>query len=64
MRSEFPTKYRKAGDLIRIAVALWSRKYSRDEVYARIRSIISDQLGIKEQDIHPNSHFVKDLRVS
>lgn len=58
---EFPRDYRRVRDLVRIVGTLDASVWNREDVYFRVRKLVSEQLGVKECDIHPNSHFVKDL---
>ncbi|MDB5172776.1 MAG: phosphopantetheine-binding protein [Phycisphaerales bacterium] len=30
-------------------------------VFAKVRTIVSEQLGVPEEDIHPHSHYIYDL---
>lgn len=61
MRNEFPPNFQKVKDLIRIVGSLESRVWSRPDVYDRVKAIIVKRLGVKEEEVFPNSHFVNDL---
>ena len=61
MKYEFPDNFYSVKDLIRIIGTLQTKTWDKDELYKKIRKIIAQQLNIKEEDIHPDSHFIKDL---
>lgn len=61
--TEFPNKFLLVKDLTRIISTLETKVLSRDEVYDLVKDIIIDQLGIKEDKIQPDSHFIKDLGI-
>ncbi|HAW52260.1 MAG TPA: hypothetical protein DCX54_08035 [Flavobacteriales bacterium] len=61
MRNEFPPNFQKVKDLIRIAGSLESKTWTRAEVYNRVKAMIIEQLGVKEEDVSPDSHFINDL---
>lgn len=63
MKYEFPANFRSVKDLVKIIGTLQTKAWDKDEVYNKIKKIISKQLGIKEEDIKPDSRFVKDLGV-
>jgi len=35
--------------------------WGKDEVYERVKQLVVEQLGVKESEVHPDSHFVDDL---
>lgn len=61
LKVEFPSDFNKVKDLIRIVSALDATIWNRDAVYDRVKKLVVEQLGVKESDVHPNSHFVDDL---
>lgn len=64
MKYEFPSNFMYVKDLIKIVGTLQTKVWGKDEVYKKVRKIVAAQLNIKENDILPDSHFVKDLGVS
>lgn len=64
MRSEFPRQFSTVGDLVKITKTLQPQKWKdKNEVYLRIRKLTAEQLGLNEEEIFPDSHFVKDLGI-
>lgn len=61
MKYNFSDNYKYVKDLIKITGTLQARAWNRDEVYNKIKKMISEQLRIDEEKITPNSHFIKDL---
>jgi acyl carrier protein len=60
-QSKFPRNYQTIKDLIRVVSTLDTKIWSRDEVYHRVKKVVTEQLDVKEEDVQPNSHFVNDL---
>ncbi len=60
-KTEFPKNFLTVKDLIRIVSTLETTIWTRDQVYNRIKMLVAEQLGVKAEDILPNSHFIKDL---
>jgi hypothetical protein len=60
-QSKFPKNYRTIKDLTRIVGTLDTKIWSRDEVYYQVKKVVVEVLGVKEEDVQPNSHFVDDL---
>lgn len=63
LRVAFPRNFSLVKDLIRIVNTLDTAVWDRDKVYNRVKQIVVAQLGVKESDVHPDSHFVDDLGV-
>lgn len=61
LKNEFPKNYRTVKGLIRITGSLNNETWSRDSVYSRIRMLVAAQLGIDEDAILPDLHFINDL---
>ena len=60
-RTEFPKKFTTVGDLAKIVCSLDNKVWTEEETYQKLKRIISEQLGVSIEDIHPDSHFVNDL---
>ena len=60
-RIEFPRKFYFVKDLVRIVSTLDEAVWNKNEVYSRVKKLVVDQLGVKENNVHPNSHFIDDL---
>ena len=58
---EFPKDFNSVKDLTRIVATLDAAVWGRDDVYRRVKVLVAEQLGVREGDIKPNSHFVNDL---
>lgn len=58
---EFPDKFKTVKDLIRIVGSLDTGVWKREDVYTKIKELVVEQLSVKEEDVHPDSHFVNDL---
>jgi len=58
---EFPKNFQTVGHLAKAAGSLNSKIWERDEVYNKLKTIISVQLSIPEEIIYPNSHFIDEL---
>ena len=65
----FPAVYTRLGDLAR-RMSL-PRPYDLPDtddpfeyrVWLRVRQIVSEQIGVSADEIHPHSHFIKDLNM-
>lgn len=60
---EFPEGMCQVKDLAKLATSLDSRTWSKDEVYAKIRTITAEQLGIDESVVTPDARFIDDLGI-
>jgi acyl carrier protein len=60
-QSEFPKNFQTVKDLIRIVTTLETKVWKREQVYNRVKMLVAEQLGLKDEDISPDSHFIKDL---
>ena len=60
---EFPDGMSKVKDLIKLVKSLDSKTWTEEEVYAKIRTITAEQLGIDESVITLDAKFVDDLGV-
>lgn len=60
-RVEFPTKLSTVGDSVRLVTTLDSGIWTKEQVLGKIQVIAADNLGLKPEQITPNSHWVKDL---
>lgn len=58
---EFPKNFQSVRDLTRVVATLDSNVWNRDDVYLRVKQLIVEQLVVKESDVKPNSHFIRDL---
>jgi len=58
---EFPKEFKSVKDLTRIVSTLDVTVWNRNDVYLRVKKLVSEQLGIDENEIKPNSHFIRDL---
>jgi acyl carrier protein len=61
LKTEFPNNYSHVKDLTRIVSTLDTTVWNKEDVYNRVKQIVVKQLGVKESDIRPNSHFIDDL---
>lgn len=61
LKTELPNNYRFAKDLIPLVRTLDTSVWTNDEVYTRVKILVVEQLGVNESDVHPDSHFIKDL---
>ena len=62
-KTEFPKKFSTVGDLAKIVCSFDNTVWTEEETYQKLKRIISEQLGVSIEDIHPDSHFVDDLGV-
>lgn len=60
-KTEFPRHFSTVGDLAKIVCSLDNKVWTEEETYQKLKIIISEQLGVSIEDIHPDSHFVDDL---
>ncbi|MDD2335945.1 MAG: phosphopantetheine-binding protein [Geobacteraceae bacterium] len=58
---EFPDGMSKVKDLIKLVKSLDSRTWSEEEVFAKIRTITAEQLGVDELMVTLDAKFVDDL---
>jgi acyl carrier protein len=56
-----PARYRTVASLIPYVNCADSRLWTREDVLAKVIEIASQQLGIRVDEIRPDSHFVYDL---
>jgi acyl carrier protein len=61
LKVEFPGNFSLVKDLTRIVSTLDATVWQKEDVYNRVKEIVIEQLGVKESDVHPNSHFIDDL---
>jgi acyl carrier protein len=61
---EFPDGMTKVKDLVKLVKSLDSRTWTEEEVFAKIRTITAEQLGIDESVITLDAKFIDDLGVS
>ena len=61
MKLEFPANFEKVKDLVPIIRSLETKVWDREDVYEKVKEIIVQQLGVKESEVLPDSHFVNDL---
>lgn len=61
LKVEFPSNLSLVRDLTRIVSTLDTTVWEKEDVYNRVKKIVVDQLGVKESDVYPNSHFIDDL---
>jgi len=59
--TEIPRKASTVGQLVPYVTSSNSTLWDRDSVLKRVIELTSDQLGIPEEQIREDSHFVKDL---
>ncbi|KAB0664250.1 hypothetical protein F6V25_13845 [Oryzomonas japonica] len=59
--SEFPAEMSQVKDLIKLVKSLDSRTWSEEEVFAKIKTVTAEQLGINESLITRDAKFVDDL---
>lgn len=59
--TEFPDEMSQVKDLIKLVKSLDSKTWSEAEVFAKIRAITVDQLGIDESLITLDARFIDDL---
>lgn len=60
---EFPDDMSQVKDLIKLVKSLDSRTWSKEEVFAKIRTITAEQLGIDESLVTLEARFIDDLGV-
>lgn len=58
---EFPNNISTVGDLTRLIATSDTSIWKRDEVYKTVKKLVSEQLGVREELIKPDSHFIHDL---
>ncbi|PHS24982.1 MAG: hypothetical protein COA83_06885 [Methylophaga sp.] len=63
-KTEFPKNFQTVKDLIGIAGTLDTKVWQREQVYNRVKMLVIEQLGVKDENILPNSHFIRDLGMS
>jgi len=56
-----PARYRTVASLIPYVKCADSRLWTREAVLAKVIEITSQQLGLRIDQIRPDSHFVYDL---
>lgn len=61
MGKQVPARYRTVASLIPYVKCAGSRLWTREAVLAKVIEITSAQLGIRLEEIRPDSHFVYDL---
>lgn len=61
LKAEFPNNFSLVKDLTRIVSTLDATVWDKEDVYNRVKQIVVEQLGVKESDVRPNSHFIDDL---
>jgi len=62
-KTEFPLEFSQVKDLICLVETLDSRTWSKDEVFAKIREISVEILGVKPEQVTLGANWVKDLGV-
>ena len=62
-KTQFPSAYARVKDLIPFVKTLDSRVWSKDEVFAKVRQISVEILGVKPEQVKLESHWVDDLGV-
>ena len=60
-QAEFPKNFQTVKDLIRIVGTLETKVWKREQVFNRVKMLVIEQLGVKAEDVLPDSHFIKDL---
>lgn len=60
-KREFPASLSTVQDLIKFTRTLDSRKWTKDEVFKKIREITVEQLGVKESQVTLEARFIEDL---
>jgi len=60
-QSEFPKNFHTVKDLIRIVSTLETKVWKREQVYNRVKMLVTEQLDVNAENVLPDSHFVNDL---
>lgn len=60
-KTEFPKNFQTVKDLIHIVSTLDTKVWQREQVYNRVKMLVIEQLGVKDENVLPDSHFIRDL---